>query len=1232
MSNFDINSFTRDKSICIEASAGTGKTYTIQQIVAKLLKDKTKPLTLNEILIVTFTEKAAGELKDRIRAKLREENLPDQLALVDNAPIYTIHSFCKQTLDEFSFEANQSDGLTLIDEGMVSQFIDAWVRDELSNDCCFKKYHMLANAVPSFENTVKKYYLDSQWQEVPEIATIERKTKEDDFEILFRLSEKEIGNSQKVTAPNGCFDINYLDFITKLSEKIKGISNTSEVVFQPDSDSSLADEYYNNLLLMKNDLESVDLDDLPDTRRNRFERAIPACGTLIQAYEIAALNRNFTVSTCSWKGIPTKIEEYFLAADRTGTRQALFDYFKTLKEKVETVYGVNKAIPKLEKFLVEKYVPVLYRKWTQYKTDNKLQSFDDMIRNVREAVCKDNSKLKAALQAKYKYAIIDEFQDTNQKQWDIFKNIFMEDDEHSICVVGDPKQSIYAFQGADVEVYSKAVKEIKDNDPDLPLTLSTNYRSTDRIISFCNAFFSPGNNNDFFGSDNFSFATSNPPAQPLKKPDAQLGGETVNPVWIPEVNGERIQSENDFAMFAAQQIINCCTKDSGGKTNLQVFRKSDDDVKLSNVTFKDFAVLCRVKSEMVLMKKAFSESGIPYNHYKEDNLFGGKECREWIALFSAINAPDFSAGNRKILNECLVSSFFGVEMESLNNPSYDEPDNAFRICLVTLKKTARERKWSLLQEQIYEMTGVEERLSRLDKLNSLTKLRQIGEYAVSYLYRNNCSLDELCNHLSLLSKQVSDADEENGELVEAGTDFDAVKIMTIHASKGLEFPVVISPAGLEKQPKSPKDIELRRLFYVAYTRASSIMILPWKANNFIEFLNQAFQDSEANKTDPATNQYVHLREIDFNPASYDPAENKEAVRKILGQNNQISSAPADDGTGKDDGLKAEQETVLATLSKSVTKLPSYKLSYSTLSSGKKNENVESEGKGSQDHGSDGGEKNDNSEFDVAALQVNCTYDDKNLTQICQTYPKGNVLGEAIHQTLEETPFKRIGAMDEEAVTGDAELCTLIRKKFGGQHIKIDEDDSKHIMEQSARIIWNTMNAEIPEIVGNKATGKSFCLKELEDDDHHAEVEFNMNPEIVQNSNSMQDYFNGFMDLIFVRKIDGKDVYSVLDWKSNALSPEEYADGMVLKEHTDQAYSIQRVLYSYCLIKWLRQFYEGKDEKWLFDNVFGGVYYAYIRGCRAGTGNGIYAQTWESWDKLNDAFKNIVAKKIPGGNR
>ena len=109
----------------------------------------------------------------------------------------------------------------------------------------------------------------------------------------------------------------------------------------------------------------------------------------------------------------------------------------------------------------------------------------------------------------------------------------------------------------------------------------------------------------------------------------------------------------------------------------------------------------------------------------------------------------------------------------------------------------------------------------------------------------------------------------------------------------------------------------------------------------------------------------------------------------------------------------------------------------------------------------------------------------------------------------------------------------------------------------------------------------------------------------------------------MREVNGESVFSILDWKTDFLIDEkDYASYDALKKQTGENYAIQRVLYSYCLIKWLKQFYDMSEEE-IFNKHFGGIYYVFVRGCKAKTGNGIYAHTWDNWERLNRAFDDII---------
>ena len=157
------------------------------------------------------------------------------------------------------------------------------------------------------------------------------------------------------------------------------------------------------------------------------------------------------------------------------------------------------------------------------------------------------------------------------------------------------------------------------------------------------------------------------------------------------------------------------------------------------------------------------------------------------------------------------------------------------------------------------------------------------------------------------------------------------------------------------------------------------------------------------------------------------------------------------------------------------------------------------------------------------------------------------------------------------------------------------------------------------------------MTSLDDNSRKAEVQFNLNASTDDNgeaSEYLQSICKGFIDLVFMRHdTQGQLRFSIVDWKSDVMADGDYSPASVQKK-VDEDYSVQRVLYCYCLIKWLKQFYGAGDgntplnESEIFDKFFGGMYYIFVRGCKAGTESGIYAHTWENFAALEKSYSNI----------
>ena len=1200
---FNIDEFHFGKNLFIDASAGTGKTYTIQQLVAKLVRGEKHHagIPLSKILIVTYTDKATGELRDRIRQKMEdciaEENLEcyrEALQNIHTAPIFTIHSFCQKVLHDFAYESRSSFNLDVVSDDGIKNLIQRLIRDKWSFEDDFK----------ALLNTPK-------------------------FDIdLFVKNFVNAANHLLLDRNVKCYTPDFSSFDCFLNW-IPGVRNKWNVLLQ------YKDEIYEEVLKTKtNKLKIAD-----------FIAVIKAFNGTDKLFP-----RTFTKK---WRGVWNSDE-----------LNETVDFFFELKDKDYQ----KESILLFQQFIFN-HVEDLVERWQKEKRQGKSQSFSDMINSVHDSIMNGDGGLVKKLRETYRYAIIDEFQDTNQLQWDIFKTIFLNgsqtdgESQNNIVVVGDPKQSIFSFQGADVDVYRRAIAEIQDVNG---RRLSTNNRSSDDIIDACNEMFK----GDFF--ENGDFKDSERPPEERKKLSPTLNGKPTPPLWISDLS-----DEFEFADFAVRKIVECCAPDVNdpSKTSLQIFDK--DKKELRNVRFSDFAILSRTRSEMEAMENAMALVGIPYARYKDTNLFYGKECAHWISLLKALDAPDFSSWNRKFLNEALITDFFRVPLNSVENEVFVNPTGRVMKLFIAWRQLVAKRRWAELQESIYQNTEIDKFLSKPATLQQLAKIKQIGTYIFDYLYNNHVSIEEVVKHLQGLAKASEDVDDADGNLVAKGSDFDAVSLMTIHSSKGLAFPIAIITGGLrgdstrkDREPytfshnkekfigfdakishersKREDHTEWRRLIYVAYTRAESLMIVPqykiwyneneddgsWSLKKSSPF---AFLASAIERLTHTKYARMPQNAMDDPYVKMDKGKLKKMVTRIL-------------RNAKNEALDTSSLPDFASLQQRVDDACIYQYSYSSLAARKRRIESKAESHEFEDAeiSVDGNRTNreEDSQYenefeetiaqsvsaeiksilidDAAALALPCeNYDREAIVAYGSNYPRGANLGDALHKVFENLDFEAVGNLpDEKAACSDVSLRNLITEKYQGNSIHVQEHPEWN--ELTAGFVWNTVNAELPEIHGSVATGKSFYLKDLSAKSRRAEMCFHLDSHDSSKSPWMNRFCKGFIDLMFVRKgDDGEDYYSILDWKSDVMEDAEYSDKAALAKKIEDDYSVQRVLYSYLLIKWLKQFYTELSDEQIYDKHFGGIYYALVRGTKSGSSNGIYCQTWKSFGDLEKSYSNVV---------
>lgn len=1048
----NIENFDCNKNTVIEASAGTGKTFTIKQIVPWLL-ERAK-LSLSQILMVTYTEKAAGEMRDRIRKTLNEiseklkgetgaeaeglkSRIDDEIEKIDDAPIFTIHSFCHKTLTENAVYSNCSQNLTIVDEDKeLETFIGKYIRDNAAKDnvlsWLYNQTKTKKNSINNvLKNAIKKYYLDKNGKEDPDVISLE--TLSDEEEKSYKT----------------------------LTQNIKKA---------------------------------------PDKKSDEIMRCF---------------------------------------------------VIKNLKD--------------------------IYLAWQQEKANKNQQTYTDMIKTVHDALIEPDSKLLAKLKEQYKYAIIDEFQDTNQLQWNIFKKIFTEDTEHHMIIVGDQKQSIFSFQGADSKVYDVATQYITHNGGDKKV-LKTNFRSSEIMIRAANIL-----SQEIFGLAQYSeFPTDELlPKEKQVKP-ALLNNKALKPVHI--INAP---AENTIISKIIDSV----------KNKLQIWDKDKSDYR--DVNYGDFAVLVRDRKDANKLLSTMTAKGIPFMWHKDSTLFATKEAADWVALLSAIQATDFNAHNRDILRRALHTAFFDIPLGKINDEKYNDILCHERQLLLKWRNLSENRQYAKLLDAIFADSEITKRLASYAKIQSLSKYNQIGNFILDYLVSKQGSITTIIKTLKQLKNK--DTNTETEISVEKATDTKAVKISTIHSAKGLEYPIVFYFLKKKNQEtsfvriehhdngktilsiKANKDDEpdLKSLRYVAITRAESLLFI----------VNVKFNKKYAIE-DP---QQI----IDLDTNLFELCENVEKV-----------DAPKKE---KDSFVEPKPEKP-GSIPLAQKKL--YKHSYTSLShhqtdpdendnnliTEEESQRIDKEETFESPESASIKQHNTNSGVDIC----DGMYDTNNLAVI-SVDAAGKQYGTTVHEIFERLNFAKY----------QEELDKTLNI-YCQSHPTARSYDLTTIKS----IITNTMTANFPEIIGNHATGKMFQLSCLSPKDKKSELEFNLNPSF--DKETLLNYCNGFIDLLFVREINGEKVYSILDWKTDLFeNAEDYATYEHLKSHTGARYDIQRVLYSYCLIKWLARFYPGKTESEIFNNHFGGIYYVYVRGCNNGTSNGIYAHTWKDYQMLETEFNDII---------
>jgi len=474
-----------------------------------------------------------------------------------------------------------------------------------------------------------------------------------------------------------------------------------------------------------------------------------------------------------------------------------------------------------------KIVAQVWEIYEKKKMKENSLDFDDLLLKATKLL-KENEEIKKIYQEKWQYIHIDEYQDTNEVQY--LMSRLLSEKNKNICVVGDADQNIYSWRGANL-------KNILNFEKDYPnakiILLEENYRSTQNILEAANEVIKKNK----------------------YRPDKNL--------FTKNETGEKISlyealDENDEAEFVATKILEIIDKsgvdfslrgvsqDDGLRGSAPRARGDSDPVKKESAPLSDIAILYRANFQSRVLEEAMLRYNIQYQ-VLGIKFFERKEIKDTLAYLRAALNPESLSDIKRIINfptrgigKTTLAKIFAGEKETLSIKMQLKINN-FYDTLEKIKEKIKNSKASEVIKFTVKKSGIENELSTgtEEDLERLENIKELASLALKYDYlENGTGIEKLLEDASLASDQDSLID---GHASMDGTRHDsaeskkektnAVKLMTVHASKGLEFKYIFI-TGLEdglfphqKDNKTEDAEEERRLFYVALTRAKEKLFL-----------------------------------------------------------------------------------------------------------------------------------------------------------------------------------------------------------------------------------------------------------------------------------------------------------------------------------------------------------------------------------------------------------------------
>jgi exodeoxyribonuclease V beta subunit len=831
----------------IEASAGTGKTYTIAHLVLRLLVES--GLGIQQILVLTFTDAATQELKDRIARRLRQASavlggepgndrvladwvgaLPDPqlararldlaLADLDRCAIHTIHGFCQRLLRDFAFESGAPFDAELVTDaqGLRLTVAQDWWRRRLSGADRAETAWLLAN-LPNGPDSVLKLLGPWLGGAAPEPLVPDRARVESDLAQLQGL------HATLCAAWPGA------------REEVQGLLGRQ---------SALKANVYSAGAIAK---AIAAMDSL---------LARPLGDALPEKLELLGTTK---LEQSVKKGCVAPEHPFF------GLCDGLLAFDSAGLARARRALLLADALDYLRFELVRR------------KAQTRTVHFDDLLTQSAAALAGPRGPaLAERVRTAWPQALIDEFQDTDALQYRIFDRVYSEaikrDGRLGLYLIGDPKQAIYGFRGADIFAYIAAARQAgRDGQVH---SLDTNRRSASRLVGAINRLFGRAKAPFVFEGD-IDFEPVLPGPEADKEP-LSIAGETPPPVqlrWLSlnadnaDKNGRRIRAEPAREQAAA---------DCAGE--IAALLRAPARIGEAPLRAADIAVLVRSHRDGSLVRDALAGLGIGSVSIGRETVFGSEEAEDLAALLEALRpgAPDGT------LRTALATRLLGWTAAELAGLAADEGTWGRVLAdFQGYRETWQRHGLMAALERLLHGRDIPARLRRGPggerRLTNLLHLAELAQEAA----RDHPGPEGLARWLA--ERRADPQDSGDAALLRLESDENLVQVVTFHKCKGLEYPVVFIPMpwsgnqGLDKGAPlvfhergslgarldlgsadydahralwEEEDLAERlRLLYVALTRARHRCVVHWGAVNQAECSGLAYLLHQGPEGEPA---------------------------------------------------------------------------------------------------------------------------------------------------------------------------------------------------------------------------------------------------------------------------------------------------------------------------------------------------------------------------------------------